>query len=258
MRESPIAAVADILFEAERDRAAVAPLTDLAPGDLSAAYAVQRHNAERAIAAGRHLVGRKIGLTSKAVQAQLGVDQPDFGTLFADMQIEGSVCAADTLIQPKIEAEVAFVLDRDIEDDLIEGPALMRAIGFALPALEIVDSRIESWKITIVDTIADNGSSARFVLGQDPRRLTDLSLGTAGMVMTRNGHDVSLGTGAACLGHPLNAALWLARTMAAHGAPLKAGDIILTGALGPMVPAARGERFEARIAGFEPVSVTFE
>ena len=134
---------------------------------------------------------------------------------------------------------------------------LMRAVAYVVPALEIVDSRIKGWKITILDTVADNGSSARFVLGAAPKRLTDLDLEACGMAMTRNGAIVSLGSGAACLGHPLKAALWLARAMSAAGHSLRAGDVVLTGALGPVSPATSGEFYEARISGFAPVNVRF-
>jgi 2-keto-4-pentenoate hydratase len=134
---------------------------------------------------------------------------------------------------------------------------LMRAVAYTVPALEIVDSRIRDWKITILDTVADNGSSARFVLGAAPKRLSDIDLEACGMMMTRNGAIVSVGCGAACLGHPLKAALWLARSMAAGGEPLRAGSVVLTGALGPVSPAAAGEFYEARISGFAPVNVRF-
>lgn len=254
-----ISEMSDRLIAAERDRLAIPPLRSLLPpDDIEAAYAIQCTLTERRIAGGERLVGRKIGLTSKAVQAQLGVDQPDFGALFADMEVtSGGVCDTRALIRPRIEAEVALVLDRDLDFECPTAAELLRAVGFALPALEIVDSRIADWDIGIVDTIADNGSSARFVLGFEPRRLDAVDLSTAGMVMLRNGDPVSVGSGAACLGHPINAALWLARTLVREGAPLRAGDVVLTGALGPMCDARAGDRFEARIGGFNPVSVEF-
>ena len=213
---------------------------------------------KRGLARGRRLVGRKIGLTSKAVQQQLGVDQPDYGALFADMEVaSGEEIRVSSLIQPRIEAEIAVALDRDLSEADVTMGELLRAIGYAVPALEIVDSRIKDWKITICDTVADNGSSARYVLGTSPRRLTDIDLDTCGMVMFRNGAIVSVGSGAACLGHPLKAALWLARAMAKAGQPLRAGDVVLTGALGPVSPASAGETYDARISGFSPVSVRF-
>jgi 2-keto-4-pentenoate hydratase len=226
--------------------------------DVASAYAVQSEVTKRGIAAGRRFVGRKIGLTSKAVQQQLGVDQPDYGVLFADMEIAtGGEVRISSLIQPRIEAEIAIVLDRDLPEHDITMSEIMRAVGYVVPALEIVDSRIRDWKITILDTVADNGSSARFVLGAAPKRLTDVDLEACGMAMTRNGTVVSVGSGAACLGHPLKAALWLARAMSAAGQPLRAGNVVLTGALGPVSPASSNEFYEARIAGLSPVNVRF-
>ncbi len=255
-----IEATARRLAEAERVRRPIPPVTaDLGARNIPAAYAVQEALTRKAIAAGRRLVGRKVGLTSKAVQKQLGVDQPDYGALFADMAIEDEgVVRAGELIRPRVEAEIALVLGRDLPAPDATTGELIAAVDHAVAALEIVDSRIEDWRIGIVDTIADNGSSARFVLGLNPRRLTDLELGACGMVLFRNDETVSLGSGAACLGHPLKAALWLARTMAAAGSPLRAGDIVLTGALGPMADADAGDRFCAEIAGFGAVRVDFE
>ncbi|MGO4714391.1 2-keto-4-pentenoate hydratase [Bradyrhizobium sp. 2TAF24] len=252
--------VAVQLATAEREGKPIAPIGDIVGrGDVSAAYAVQAAVTRSGLAIGRRRVGRKIGLTSRAVQAQLGVEQPDYGVLFADMAIDdGDRIAANTLIQPRIEAEIALVLSRDLPAADTTSAELLRAVDHAVAALEIVDSRIVDWQISIVDTIADNGSSARFVLGLEPRRLTDLNLETCGMALSRNGDVVSVGAGVACLGHPLRSALWLARTMAAAGEPLRAGEVILTGALGPMVSVAAGDYFEARIGGFAPVRVSFQ
>jgi 2-keto-4-pentenoate hydratase len=247
------------LLAAEAGCAPIDPIAaELDAGNVASAYAVQAEVTRRGLANGRRLVGRKIGLTSKAVQQQLGVDQPDYGALFADMEIvTGGEVQSTKLIQPRIEAEIAIVLERDLLAPDATMGELMRAVAYAVPALEIVDSRIRDWKITILDTVADNGSSARFVLGAAPKRLTDVDLESCGMAMTRNGAMVSVGSGAACLGHPLKAALWLARAMSAAGQPLRAGDVVLTGALGPVSPAAAGEFYEARISGFAPVNVRF-
>ena len=251
--------LASRLLAAEAGCSPIAPIApELGENNIAAAYAVQAEVTKRGIADGRRLVGRKIGLTSKAVQQQLGVDQPDYGALFADMEIAtGGEIPISKLIQPRIEAEIAVVLDRDLPEPDVTMGELMRAVAYAVPALEIVDSRIRDWKITILDTVADNGSSARFVLGAAPKRLTDLDLEACGMAMTRNGTIVSLGSGAACLGHPLKAALWLARAMSGAGQPLRAGDVVMTGALGPVSPALAGEFYEARISGFAPVNVRF-
>lgn len=251
--------LAERLRLAERSVTAIAPLSSaFEPNDIASAYAVQAINVKHGVDHGRRLVGRKVGLTSKAIQQQFGVDQPDYGALFTDMEVEhdGQLSRA-ALIQPRIETEVALVLGRDIEHPDVGMAELMRSVAFVLPAMEIVDSRIADWKINILDTIADNGSSARYVLGLTPRLLTDLDLETCGMQMTCNGTTVSLGAGAACLGHPLKAALWLARTMAANSTPLRAGDLVLSGALGVAAPARAGETYEGRISGLGSVKVHF-
>jgi 2-keto-4-pentenoate hydratase len=257
---SAVLAVAERLRDAERTATPIAPFAfELGEGKLDVAYAVQAANTTHAVSQGRRIVGRKIGLTSQAVQRQLGVDQPDYGTLFADMEVpHGAAIQIATLIRPRVEAEIAIVLDRDLSQPDVTLAELMRAVGFVVPALEIVDSRVADWKISIVDTIADNGSSARFVLGLEPRRLADVELETCGMALYRSGTMASSGSGAACLGHPLKSALWLARTMSAAGSPLRAGDVVLTGALGPMTDASAGEHYQARISGFAPVEVHFE
>jgi 2-keto-4-pentenoate hydratase len=251
--------IASRLREAELARRPIEPVAgEIGEGRIDLAYAVQTEVTRRGIANGRRLVGRKIGLTSKAVQQQLGVDQPDYGALFADMEIPtGERIEVVQLIQPRIEAEIAIVLERDLCAEDVTLGELMRSAAYAVPALEVVDSRIRDWKITILDTVADNGSSARYVLGASPRRLTGVDLESCGMTMTKNGAVVSVGCGAACLGHPLRAALWLARTMAKAGQPLRSGDVVLTGALGPISPISAGEFYEARISGFSPVTVSF-
>ncbi|MEV0391207.1 2-keto-4-pentenoate hydratase [Nonomuraea sp. NPDC050643] len=261
MPHPPAAVVkaAALLEEAARTGVARPPVRDMLPdADIEAAYAVQRLNVERGLAAGRRPVGRKIGLTSPAVQRQLGVSQPDFGVLFADMAVaEGEQIASGRLLQPKVEAEVALVLEADLPHRDPTVADLLRATAFALPALEIVDSRIADWDITLVDTVADNASSGLFVLGGTPAPLDRVDLRGVRMTLAKNGETVSNGTGTDCLGGPLNAALWLASTLAGLGDPLRAGDIILTGALGPMSPAAPGDEFAAQIEGLGTVEVGF-
>ncbi|PWC37982.1 2-keto-4-pentenoate hydratase [Azospirillum sp. TSO35-2] len=252
-------AAADRLLAAQSAGTPCPPLDDLlAAGDLAAAYAVQEVNTRRALERGRVLAGRKIGLTAPAVQRQLGVDQPDYGMLFADMAVpDGIEIARSRLIQPKVEAEVAFILGRDLASEHITVADVIRAVDFALPAIEMVDSRVRDWKIAITDTIADNASSGLYVLGGPPRRLDGLDLHGCAMEMTSGDTLLSAGRGSACLGHPLNAVLWLARTMARAGRPLKAGDTVLSGALGPMVPVQWGSVVEARIAGLGSVRAAF-
>ena len=248
------------LREAQEKGQPCAPIRSLlADGDAAAAYRVQDINVRLAEAGGRRLVGRKIGLTAKSVQRQLGVDQPDYGMLFADMCVgDGEPVAVGRVLQPKVEAEVALVLERDLPNADTTVAEVLRATAYALPAIEIVGSRIANWDIKIVDTIADNASSGAFVLGAMPRPLHGLDLRLCGMALFRKGEPVSVGAGAACLGHPVNAATWLARTMAAAGRPLAAGDVILSGALGPMVAVNPGDSIEARIEGLGSVIAAFE
>ncbi|MEW6598544.1 MAG: fumarylacetoacetate hydrolase family protein [Pseudomonadota bacterium] len=240
--------------------ATLPPLRDvLAPTDIEGAYAVQEANTRFWIAEGRRLVGRKVGLTSKAVQTQLGVDRPDFGALFDDMQVaDGGVVPVARLIQPRAEAEVALVLGKDLTDGEVTPERFAAAVDHAVAAIEIVDSRIADWKITFADTVADNGSSALFVLGAEKMPLQGLDLFTCGMALLQNDAIVSVGAGAACLGHPLNAAAWLANTLIARGEALKAGDIILSGALGPMVNIKANDRIEAQIGGLGRVSFSVD
>ena len=251
---------ADALLEAERSHRFIAPLRDtFAPLTIDDAYAIQRINTERRLAAGRRIVGCKIGLTSLAVQKQLGVDQPDFGMLFDDMGYgDGEPIPASILTQAKIEAEIAFVIGRDLNMDNPGQLDVVNAIDYALPALEIVGSRVADWNIRITDTIADNASSSAYVIGNTPKTLAEFDVRMCGMVMERRGEPVSVGAGAACLGSPINAVVWLARTMAAVGTPLKAGDLVLSGALGPMVAVTPGDIFETRINGLGSVRAVFE
>ena len=238
---------------------AIAPIRDdLADGGVAAAYAVQNANTQYYLKSGRRLSGRKIGLTSRAVQKQLGVDSPDFGMLYADMEVvDGEEIALSRLMQPKVEGEITLVLGKDLDRDQLTLPDVMSAIAYALPSIEIVGSRIENWNIRLLDTVADNASSGLYVLGSTPVSIDAFDLRLCGMVMERRGEQVSLGAGVACLGNPLNAALWLARTMVDVGAPLKAGDVIMTGALGPMVAVQPGDVFDARINGLGSVRAVF-
>jgi 2-keto-4-pentenoate hydratase len=240
-------------------RGPIPPLREgLAPADGVGAYEVQALNTKWWCEQGRRVVGRKIGLTAKTVQAQLGVSQPDFGVLFADMRIEngGSVSAAK-LLQPKVEGEVALIFGRAVEDPRCTIADVKSAVELVAPAIEVVDSRIADWKITFADTVADNGSSGLFALGTEHAFRPGLDLWSCGMVLELNDEVVSLGAGAACLGHPLQAAHWLSRTLAERGNPIREGDIVLTGALGPMVAVRAGDRVRVSIGGLGFVEFTF-
>jgi 2-keto-4-pentenoate hydratase len=253
--------LADALHHAELSRVPIQALretTGLSATDVDAGYAVQNVNTERALAAGRRITGRKIGLTSVAVQQQLGVDQPDFGCLFDDMEFaEGIDIPMGRLIQPKAEAEVAIVLDRDLAAGQRHSFAdIVRATAFALPAIEIVDSRIADWNIKFLDTVADNASSGLYVLGGRPIPLSAVDVRAIPMSMSINGSEVSTGSGSACLGHPLNAARWLANALSERGVGLYAGDVIMTGALGPMRAIAPGDHVTADFGPLGTVTTT--
>lgn len=259
LSSADLQAAIDALKQATARRKTIAPLREQYPDiGIDDAYAIQQALTDHALAHGRRIIGRKIGLTSKAVQKQLGVDSPDFGVLFADMgHGDGENVDIGALIQPKVEAEVAIVLAKPLPHADTTLADVIAACDYALPALEVVDSRIENWNIRITDTVADNASSARYVLGGSPKRLTDVDLRNCSMSLRRGGEIVSTGNGQACLGHPLNAVVWLARELARRGDPLQAGDLVLSGALGPMVSIGANDAFEAHIEGLGAVSATF-
>jgi 2-keto-4-pentenoate hydratase len=259
LEQGTITRLAERLRRAAETGQPIAPLRDeLAEGGVKAAYAVQQANTEHYVRAGRRLVGRKIGLTSKSVQKQLGVDSPDFGMLFADMALcDGEDVALGRVMQPKVEAEIALVVERDLDRPGLTLADIVSGIAYALPAIEIVGSRIENWNIRLLDTVADNASSGLFVLGGEPKALDAFDSRLCGMSMERRGEPVAVGAGAACLGNPLNAAYWLARTMVELGAPLKSGDVIMSGALGPMVTVAPGDVIDVRINGLGSVRAAF-
>ncbi|MFC5993623.1 2-keto-4-pentenoate hydratase [Pseudonocardia hispaniensis] len=236
-----------------------APVRDIiGETDQDAAYQVQARVTEHRLAGGQRIVGRKIGLTSRSVQAQLGVHSPDFGTLFGDMAYaDREPMPLGRFLQPRIEAEVAFVLGRDLDVESANVADVVRATDCVLAAIEVVDSRISGWDITISDTIADNASSGAFVLGTMPRLLHEVDLPGLGMVIEQRGQVVSAGAGAACLGSPVTAVVWLARALARQGAPLRAGDVILSGALGPVVPVTAPGVLTARLSGLGDVSAQF-
>lgn len=237
--------------------ALIAPVREELSG-IEAAYAVQLAQVRRWTEAGRRIAGRKIGLTSTAVQRQLGVDEPDFGHLFADMVFgDNQELPVSRLQQPKVEAEVALILGRDLTAEDTSVADLIDAVAWVMPAVEIVSSRIADWKINILDTVADNASSGLVAVGGPARRLDGLDLAGCAMTLRVNGVQVSAGSGRDCLGHPLNAAAWLARRSVGLGHPLRKAELILTGALGPMAAVAPGDRVEAEIGGLGAISLNF-
>lgn len=249
----------DALFTALESRKAIAPLTDSYPDmSLEDAYRIQLRMIERRLAVpGEKVIGKKIGVTSQAVMDMLNVRQPDFGHLLASMNLpEGEPLPMDRLIAPRAEGEIAFILSKDLQGPGVTARQVIDATDYVLPCFEIVDSRIENWKIRIQDTIADNASCGMLVVGAaiaDPRAL-DLAL--VGMTLVKNGEIVGTGAGAAALGHPAEAVAWLANTMGALGITLKAGEIILSGALSALVPLAPGDVLSMTMGGIGSVSFT--
>jgi len=254
-----IAAAADRLRTAAATGAPVPPVRDLiGRSDIDAAYAVQNTNIAAAVDAGRTVLGRKIGLTSEAVQQQIGVNTPDFGWLLDDMAYpDGATIPAARVLQPRVEGEIAFVLGKDLADGDL-GPAQVRdAVDHAVAAIEVCGSRIADWDISFGDTVADNASAGVYLLGGRKLGLAAFDPAGVAMSMSVDGREVSTGTGAACLGGPLNAVAWLARYARDFGEPLRAGQVLLSGALGPMYPVAPGNEVVVSLSTLGTVSVTF-
>ncbi|MGD9531225.1 MAG: 2-keto-4-pentenoate hydratase [Dehalococcoidia bacterium] len=254
-----VAVLADLLWDAEAERQPVAPLTDGRPDlGLDDAYAVQLHNVGRRVGSGAVLRGRKVGLTSRVSQELLGVHEPTFGALLDDMFVDdGEAIALDTLVAPRVEAEIAFVMGADLAGPGVTTPGALAAIGGVLPAIEVVDSRIADWRVRLPDTVADNASAARVVLGGCITPPAGLDLRLLGVLFIRNGTPIDSGAGAAVLGNPARCVAWLANTLGALGAGLRRGDIVLPGALHRMVPVRPGDVFEARFAHIGNVTAQF-
>lgn len=259
MDTKKIESYGDELYEALRARNTVQALLEREPDiTIEDAYRIQQRMVERRLQAGETIVGKKIGVTSKPIQDFLGVFQPDFGQLTSGMLYqEGDIIDLGGLIQPKAEAELAFVLKEDLKGPGVTAMDVIRATDYVVPCFEIVDSRIADWKIKIQDTVADNASCGVFVLGKtrgDPRML-DITL--AGMVLEKNGELFSTGAGAAVQGSPANAVAWLANTLGALGIPFKAGEIILSGSQSALVPIADGDELVCTVGGLGSCRVTF-
>ncbi|OUM44618.1 2-keto-4-pentenoate hydratase [Arthrobacter sedimenti] len=257
--EPAIHRAADRLWEADQTLVPCPPIRDLIEEqDVESAYAIQRINIDRQLALGRRISGWKIGITSRAAQQQLGVDMPNCGALFADTEYgHGSTIPFSRTMQPRVEAEIALVLGEDIDQEFPTISDVVRATSFVIASLEVVGCRLKDWDIRIADIVADNSAASLYVLGSTPRSLIGMDMASAAMTMRRNGKLAAASHGSDPLGHPLTSAAWLARTLAGFGAPLRAGDTILTGALGPIVEAHPGDKFEAAIEGLGTVTAVF-
>jgi 2-keto-4-pentenoate hydratase len=258
MDSSTIAATGDALAAAYVSRQTLRPLTETHPElSIEDAYAIQLRQVDTWKAAGRRVAGYKVGLTSLAMQRQLGVDQPDFGHLFADMILDGVAIPTDRFIAPRIEPEISFVLAKELRGPGLTILDVIDAVDYAIASLEIIDSRIADWKITLADTIADNASSGALVLGTKPLRLGVVDLGLVGCVIRKNGEVVGTGAGAAVLGNPLNGLVWVANTLGALGQPLEAGSIVMAGSITAAVAVAPGDSISAEFSSLGTVRARF-
>ncbi len=250
----------DELYDAWRGNRMLAPLTDRVPGiGIDDAYRIQLRTIARRIEAGESHVGKKVGLTAAVVQKLFKVDQPDFGHLLSGMgHADGATLEAKRFIQPKGEGEIGFILKRDLTGPGVTNADVLAATECVVPCFEIVDSRIQDWKIKVQDTVADNGSSAAFVTGAQRIDPKHLDLTTVGLVLEKNGEIIGTGAGAATLGNPVNAVAWLANALGAYGIPLKAGELILSGSLSIMFPIAPGDQLRMTLGKLGTASCRFE
>ena len=260
MDSNIIQTLGDSLYQALRSNSVIDPITNQYPDmTIEDAYAVQKRMIDRRVQDGEVIVGKKIGVTSRAVMNMLGVYQPDFGYMMDRMIVnEGESIAMSTLIQPKAEGEIAFLLKKDVMGPGLSNADILAATECVIPCFEIVDSRIRDWKIKIQDTVADNASCGVFVLGDSAVSPRKVDLSTCGMVLEKNGEIIATGSGAAAMGSPVNAITWLANTLGRLGVPLKAGEVVLSGALAAMFPCAAGDNFRVSIGGIGACSVRFE
>ena len=247
----------DELFDSLRSRVPVAALTEREPGiTVEEAYQIQEHGIQRRLALGDRIVGKKIGLTSRVVQRSLGVNEPDFGQLLGSM-VASDFIQASSLLQPRAEGEVAFLLERDLQGPGVTCSDVIHATHSVLPCFEIVDSRVRDWRIKLQDTVADNASAGLFVLGDRAVSLKGLDLSTCGMVLEMNGAVATTGAGAAALGSPVNCVAWLANRLGRYGTALRAGEVILSGSLGAMLPVSAGDNLNLSIGGIGSASIRF-
>ena len=258
MESAKIKAFAKQLFIAERNRKAIAPLTEqdsaITPDD---AYHIQLENVKRVLAMGHTISGKKIGLTSPGIQKQMGVSEPDYGHLFAAMDCGDGKVKTDALLFPKIEGEIAFILKADLSGGKVTREDVVKATDYVVAAFEIVDSRITDWKIKLPDTIADNASSGRYVLGHRQFRPDEVKLPEVTMKLYKNGQLAGEGTGAAVMGDPCVSVAWLANRLWDYGVVLKAGEVILSGAFSAAPVAAKGDVFTAEFSSFGKIEAVF-
>lgn len=259
MDQQKIEHYGDELYGALTNCRPVDPLTDREPGiSIEDAYQIQLRMVQRRVDRGETIIGRKIGVTSKIVMEMLSVNQPDFGQITSGMVFnEGEPIPVKSMIAPRAEAEVAFVLKHDLEGPGVTAADVLRATDYVIPCFEIVDSRIRDWKIRIQDTVADNASCGVLTLGSQRRHPRDLDLALAGMVLEKNGEVISTSTGAAVQGSPVNAVVWLANTLGRLGIKIKAGEVILSGSQSPLVPVVAGDSLSCSVGGLGETSVRF-
>ena len=251
--------LAEALRQAEDDRRAIPPIIAGNPAlTVADAYQIQLLNIQGRISAGARVVGRKVGLTSRAMQLMMGVDEPDFGVLLDDMLVEeGDAVPVADLVQPRVEAEIALVLGRDLRGPGVSSTAALQAVASATASIEIIDSRITDWKIGLIDTIADNASSARFVVAGRRTPVEGLDLRLIGMALSINGELLETGAGAAVLGNPVRCVAWLANKLASYGEQLNAGDVILAGSLHRAIPVKPGDSVVAEFDRLGSVRTRF-
>ena len=259
LSEKSLSEVAQGLMVAARDRTAIDPLTETYPEiTVEEAYRIQLITVEACLAEGRKVIGKKIGITSPAIMQMFNVGEPDYGHLLDDMLVtEGEGLAITRLLQPRIEGEIAFILERDLKGPGITPADVIRATAGVAAALEIIDSRIRGWRIKIQDTVADNASSAAFVLGSKLTPLTGIDLRYVGFVMTKNGQLAATAAGAAVLGSPLQSVAWLANKMGEYGISLRAGETILSGSAVAAVPVEAGDSIHLVVDRIGDVSCFF-
>lgn len=257
MEDTSIKKYAEMLFIAEQERNAIPPLSEIVELTVDDAYAIQLANVQQMIQHGNTISGKKIGLTSPGIQKQLGISEPDYGHLFQGMDCPDGNVPAGSLIQPKIEAEIAFILKEDLAGGNVTSEDVRKATDYVCAAFEIIDSRVADWKIKLVDTISDNASSGRYVLGNEKIPLGLIDLSAVEMELYQNGEMVGKGSGSAVAGDPCNAVAWLANRLWGYGVTLKKGEVILSGAFSAAPLAFKGDSFQAKFSTLGTVTAKF-